>query len=126
MVRGGARRRHRPVQLDAWNKGQEIELRLKAFPDYWGGWDGAHYTNVGLRVVPQATTAAQLLQVGRGHVRRAPDPAAVATVPGPGRVRHAELASWQTLLALLNTQSGPLADVRVRQALAPASTGAAS
>ncbi len=32
-----------PYELQTWNKGQEFEVILKAFPGYWGGWQGAHF-----------------------------------------------------------------------------------
>src|SRR5262245_19066153 len=35
-----------PYMIDKYAKGQEIEVRLKSYPKYWGGWKGAHYTNV--------------------------------------------------------------------------------
>ena len=54
-----------PYQVESWNKGQEVELRLKAFPGYWGGWEGSHYERVVFRVVPTATTAAQLIRSGQ-------------------------------------------------------------
>jgi peptide/nickel transport system substrate-binding protein len=54
-----------PYVVSTYKKGQENELTLKANPSYWGGWKGAHYTSVAYRVVPQETTAAQLLQGGQ-------------------------------------------------------------
>ena len=54
-----------PYTVQTWNKGQEFELCLKQFGKYWGGWTGSHYTKVVFRVVPQDTTAAQLLRSGQ-------------------------------------------------------------
>jgi len=107
-----------PYTVDQWNKGQETELRLKSFPDYWGGWDGAHYTNAVFRVVPQATTASQLLQSGEISMAERLTPQLWQTFQGQSGFTTTGSTSWQTLLALLNTKSGPLADVRIRQALA--------
>ena len=53
-----------PYELQTWNKGQEVEVILKAFPGYWGGWHGAHFKKVVFRVVTEDTTAAQLLRSG--------------------------------------------------------------
>ena len=48
-----------------FSPGDEIELRLEAYPDYWGGWDDAdHYERYVFRVTPEANTAAQLLRAG--------------------------------------------------------------
>src|SRR5215813_13268455 len=54
-----------PYTVQTWNKGQELEVILKAYPQYWGGWSGAHYKRVVFRVVPQDTTAVQLLKSGQ-------------------------------------------------------------
>jgi peptide/nickel transport system substrate-binding protein len=107
-----------PYELDQWNKGQEAELRLKAYPDYWGGWDGAHYRNVVFQVTPQATTAAQQLQAGDVSVVERLTPQLWQSFENKDGFQTTDSSSWQTLLAMLNTQSGPLADARVRQALA--------
>jgi peptide/nickel transport system substrate-binding protein len=84
-----------PYMLDSWDQGADVELRLKAFPDYWGGWDGEHFQNVIYRVNPQLWASFQ-------------DDPNITTTSGP---------SWQTLLALLNTADGPLANQEVRQAV---------
>ena len=54
-----------PYTLQTWNSGQEFEVILKAYSGYWGGWSGAHYKRVVFRVVPQDTTAVQLLKSGQ-------------------------------------------------------------
>src|SRR6185437_942212 len=54
-----------PYTVQTWNNGQEFEVVLKSFPGYWGGWKGRHFTKVVFRVVPQDTTAAQLLRSGQ-------------------------------------------------------------
>lgn len=109
-----------PYALDVWNKGQETELRLKAFADYWGGWEGAHYTNMVFRVVPQATTAAQLLRSEQVTMVERLTPQLWQTFQNQDQFAATSSSSWQTLLAMLNTASGPLTDVRVRQAIASA------
>jgi peptide/nickel transport system substrate-binding protein len=54
-----------PYMVSEYNPGDEIELRLEAYPDYWGGWDDAdHYERYVFRVTPEANTAAQLLRAG--------------------------------------------------------------
>ncbi len=35
-----------PYTVDAWHRGQEVELRLKAHDGYWRGWEPHHYRNV--------------------------------------------------------------------------------
>jgi peptide/nickel transport system substrate-binding protein len=109
-----------PYQLDQWNKGQETELRLKAFADYWGGWNGAHYTRYVFTVTPEATTAAQLLRSGQATIVERMTPQLWQTFQNQDGFTTTDDPSWQTLLAMLNTSYGPLADVDVRQAVASA------
>jgi len=106
-----------PYMLDVWNQGEEIELRLKAFPDYWQGWDGPHYQRVVYRVVPEATTAAQLLRSGQVSFVERMTPQLFETFKDDPNFTTVEAPSWQNLLGLLNTQDGPLADPTVRQAV---------
>src|SRR4051812_2393932 len=41
-----------PYQLEKWNKGADVEVRLKQFSGYWKGWSGPHYAHVVFRHVP--------------------------------------------------------------------------
>jgi peptide/nickel transport system substrate-binding protein len=107
-----------PYQIDAYAKGQEVEVRLKAFQKYWGGWKGAHYTRVVYRVIPQATTSAQLLRAGQISFAERLTPQLRDSFKGDKNVTVTSQTSFQNLLAMMNTQSGPLADKTVRQALA--------
>ena len=109
-----------PYTIDSWQKGQEYELTLKANPDYWRGWDGSHYKQVVYRVVPEATTAAQLVQAGELSFIDRLTPQLTASLKGNPDVSVVETPSFQNLVALLNTASGPLADLKVRQAVAKA------
>jgi peptide/nickel transport system substrate-binding protein len=109
-----------PYTLESWNKGQETELRLKAYTDYWGGWDGAHYSRYVFTVTPEATTAAQLLRSGQATIVERMTPQLWQTFQNQDGFTTTNEASWQTLLAMLNTASGPLADVNVRRAVASA------
>jgi peptide/nickel transport system substrate-binding protein len=107
-----------PYTVDAYNPGDEIELRLKAYPDYWGGWDGSHYENLVFRVTPEATTAAQLLRSGQVSMVQRMTPQLWQTFAGDPKFQTETAPSWQTLLALLNTADGPLANENVRKAIA--------
>lgn len=106
-----------PYQVDSWNKGQEVELRLKSYPDYWGGWDGNRYDRVVFRVVPEATTSAQLLRDGQVTFVERMTPQLFESFANDPKFQTVEAASWQNLLGLLNTTSGPLANPNVRKAV---------
>jgi peptide/nickel transport system substrate-binding protein len=107
-----------PYTVQQWQKGAETELRLKTFEGYWGGWQGHHYTRVVFRVVPTGATAAQLLQGGQVSWVEQLTPQLWKSLHGSSGITTTSAPSYQNLFAMLNTASGPLKDVRVRQALA--------
>ncbi len=103
-----------PYTAATWNKGQELELVLKAFPRYWGGWSGPHYKRVAFRVVTQDTTAAQLLRSGQVTFVEQIGPSLWKSLRGAPGIRVMAAPSWQNLLAQLNSQALSLP---VRQAI---------
>lgn len=109
-----------PYVVDSYKKGQENELTLKANPSYWGGWSGDRFTQVAFRIVPEETTAAQLLESGEvTFVQRLSAPL-FASMAGKEGVATSESTSFQNIMPMFNTASGPLADVQVRRAIAQA------
>jgi peptide/nickel transport system substrate-binding protein len=94
-----------PYTLQTWNNGQEFEVILKAFPKYWGGWKGQHYTKVVYRVVPQDTTGAQLLRSGQVNFVEQVSPTLWKSLQGVSGIKLANSPSWQNLLAQLNSQA---------------------
>ncbi len=109
-----------PYLVDSYQRGQENELSLKANPDYWAGWQGSHYKEVRFRVVPQQTTAAQLLQSGQVSFVPRLSPTLFRSLQSDKNIRTVQRSSFENMLAMLNTASGPLADIRVRQAVSKA------
>jgi peptide/nickel transport system substrate-binding protein len=106
-----------PYTVDEYNPGDEVELRLSAYEDYWGGWNDAYYDNYVFRVTPEASTAAQLLRSGDATIVQRMSPQLWASFEEQDGFQTTAEPSWQTLLALLNTQKGPLQDDRVREAI---------
>ncbi|MBO0803646.1 MAG: ABC transporter substrate-binding protein [Nocardiopsaceae bacterium] len=104
-----------PYTVQSWNKGQEFEVTLTKFGKYWGGWSGRHFTKVAYRVVPQDTTAAQLLRSGQVSFIEQINPSLWSSFKGDQSIRLVSSPSWQNLLAQLNTQRLGL---KVRQAIA--------
>ncbi len=103
-----------PYTLATWNKGQEFEVILKSYPGYWGGWQGAHFTKVVFRVVPQDTTAAQLLRSGQVDFVEQISPSIWKSFQGTPGIRTISVPSWQNLLSQLNAKTLSLP---VRQAI---------
>jgi peptide/nickel transport system substrate-binding protein len=106
-----------PYTVAQWNKGADVELRLSAFDGYWGGWNGAHYKRAVFRHVPSDTTAAQLLQSGDTTFVSRLQPQLWKKMGTTSGLKTSSVPTFQNLLAMFNTQSGPLADVRVRKAV---------
>ncbi len=109
-----------PYAISDWEPGQEFELTLDAFPEYWAGWDGDHYTEVVFRVVPESTTALQLVKAGEVSLVERLTPQLIDSLRGDKNVQIVETPSLQNLVLLFNTASGPLADSTVRAAVAKA------
>ena len=74
-------------------------------PKYWGGWSGSHYTKVVFRVVPQDTTAAQLLRAGQVSFVEQISPTLWQSLKGVSGISLISSPSWQNLLAQLNSQA---------------------
>ena len=109
-----------PYRVGSWKKGTEDELQLTKNAGYWGGWSGAHYTGIDFKVVPEQTTAVQLLQSGQGSFIPQLSSSLFKSLQGDSGVTTKRSPSFENVLAMLNTASGPLADVQVRQAVADA------
>lgn len=107
-----------PYRLARWEKGQQIVL--DHFPDYWKGWAGDHVAQIVQRVVPSAGTQQLLLERGDAQlvvlasIGITQDPKDMAAKPG---VKMVESPAFRVTVISLNTQKGPLKDVRLRKAL---------
>jgi peptide/nickel transport system substrate-binding protein len=103
-----------PYTLQSWNNGKEFEVILKASSTYWGGWKGPHYKKVVFRVVPQDTTAAQLLRAGQVSFVEQMSPTQWKSLQGASGIKLVSSPSWQNLLAQLNA---PALSQPIRQAI---------
>src|SRR6267378_6307394 len=103
-----------PYTAQTWNKGQEFEVYLKQFGKYWGGWSGSHFTKVVFRVVPQDTTAAQLLRSGQVTFIEQISSSLWSSFKGDSGITMVSSPSWQNLLGQLNVKALSLP---VRQAI---------
>jgi peptide/nickel transport system substrate-binding protein len=103
-----------PYTLQSWSNGQEFEVILKEFSGYWGGWSGVHYKKVVFRVVPQDTTAAQLLRAGQVSFVEQMSPTQWQSLRGVSGIKLVSSPSWQNLLAQLNA---PKLSLPIREAI---------
>lgn len=109
-----------PYTVDSWQAGQEIELTLRAVPNYWGGWSGAHYTRVVFRVVRTDTTAVQLIRSGQVSFVEQLSPQLFKSLQNVPGLQTPTGPTWANLILYFNTETGPLANLEVRQAVASA------
>ncbi|HEX8967375.1 MAG TPA: ABC transporter substrate-binding protein, partial [Chloroflexota bacterium] len=107
-----------PFKLARWDKGQQIVF--DRFADYWGGWSGNHVDQVIEQVVPETGTQQLLLERGDAQFVVLPtigitqDPKELASKPG---VQMVDTPALRVTVISMNTQKGPLKDVRLRKAL---------
>ncbi|RGA05184.1 ABC transporter substrate-binding protein [Microbispora triticiradicis] len=106
-----------PYTVASWKKGRERELVLRAFDGYWGGWDGPHYRNVEFRVTPDPARAYRMLLRGEASYVQRLNTELFLRAKATAGVRTIQVPSFQNMLVLFNTASGPLADVRLRKAV---------
>ncbi|GAA4565283.1 ABC transporter substrate-binding protein [Planotetraspora kaengkrachanensis] len=106
-----------PYTVATWKKGARSELTLRAFDGYWGGWDGAHYKNIEFVVTPNLNTAWQQLLRGEVSFVQRLNPTLYRKAETTAGVRTLQVPSFQNMLVLFNSASGPLKDVRLRQAV---------
>ncbi|MEW5721742.1 MAG: ABC transporter substrate-binding protein [Thermodesulfobacteriota bacterium] len=109
-----------PYKLVRWDHGQQIVL--EKFADYWRGWTDKNFDRIIIKYIPEPATANLMLQRGEADMvigltdEMKND---LAQMQDKGVVVYTH-PSLETYYIGLNTQKGPTADVRVRQAIAHA------
>ncbi|WP_169948834.1 ABC transporter substrate-binding protein [Microbispora sp. H11081] len=106
-----------PYTVASWKKGREKELVLRAFDRYWGGWEGPHYRSIEFRVVPDPDEAYRLVLRGEASYVQRLNSKLFQRARATAGVRTLQVPSFQNLLVLFNTASGPLTDIRLRKAV---------
>jgi peptide/nickel transport system substrate-binding protein len=106
-----------PYTIAEWNEGKVAQLTLRAFDDYWGGWDGPRYRNVVFRVEPDQESAWRRLVQGEVNFLARVTPPYFRRAENTPGVRSVSTQSFQNLLLLFNTASGPLRNRRLRRAV---------
>lgn len=104
-----------PYTLSTWRRNSAIEL--EANEDYWQEWEEGTPTQVTLRVDPDVQTALQLLQQGEIDMLGAVGPDESAAAEGMDGVKLVEQEGLLVQVVPIKSDEGPLADVRVREAI---------
>jgi peptide/nickel transport system substrate-binding protein len=105
-----------PYRVERWDRGNQ--LQMVAFEGYWRGWEGKHIQRYILRFGMDMASRLLLLEKGDIHiidwaglsdVRRMKSNPKVTILSGASN--SSSFYHW------INTQNGPLKDVRVRKAM---------
>lgn len=106
-----------PYTVASYNPTEAVSL--KAFPEYWGGWDGNHVEEVLFRYVSEPSTQLALLENGEAHI--APDitvEAKVALMDRDGFVVDVGAAATPLYFQLNTASDGPTGNPAFREMLA--------
>lgn len=105
-----------PYILDSWDRGET--LVMKANPDYWG--EKPTMETVNIRFVSEASTARLMLEKGEIDLidNTMVSPEVLGQMEGTDEIEVVKATGFQIDYMPMNIESGPLADVKVRQAIA--------
>lgn len=106
-----------PYTVAEFQPGEEFELTLDQHGGYWRDWDDDQFEHLEFQVVAEEATAAQLVESGEADGVQGLPNELLESVSGHDDVQILETTSMQNVFAFLNTESGPLADESLRQAL---------
>ena len=104
-----------PYTLDGYTPDQEVDF--KACPNYWGGWDGPHVSDVVAKIVPEDSQQQQMLDGGDVDLATRVPPEALAGYASNPDFAVTSNPSWFNYTAFFNTLRPPLDNPKVRQAL---------
>lgn len=91
---------------------------LTRFDDYWGGWKAGQFDKVVFEEVPDANIRQQKIEAGEIDWANDIPRENLAKLDARPDVKIVPVATFRNTQNILNTQKGPLKDVRVRKALA--------
>ena len=104
-----------PYRVVKWSKGESVEL--EANKDYWRG--APKVKSVIFQAIPEASTRVSAILTGQADIIASVPPDAIDTIKRDANVRIAEtdVDGMPPHIQINTVRGGPLADVRVRQAL---------
>ncbi|MGI8477505.1 MAG: ABC transporter substrate-binding protein [Thermomicrobiales bacterium] len=103
-----------PYQVTSFDR--EQQTILDKYDGYWGGWDGARFERIVIRVVPENETLRQLIEWGDIDIVDNLTPEATAALEQNPAIR-VDRAYTTSDEYLIMTVSGPLASPQARQAM---------
>jgi peptide/nickel transport system substrate-binding protein len=103
-----------PYVLDTFSPGDQVILKQN--PDYWRGWDGAHFKTIIIRSIPESATRRQLLESGEVDIAYAGTPEDTAALRADPRFFVGDFKNLQMNYIALG-EYGPLEKPEARQAM---------
>lgn len=103
-----------PYKLESYTKS---ELVMTKFEDYWRGWDQNHFEKVIIKSVPESSTARQMLEAGELDIVDDLPLEMIEALEKNSKIEIVRTPSFQNLLGFFNTETQPLDNKRLRQAL---------
>lgn len=91
---------------------------LTRFDDYWGGWKEGQFDKVVFEEIPDANVRQQKIEAGEIDWASDIPRESLAKLDARPDVAAVAVTTFRNTQNVLNTQKGPLKDVRVRKALA--------
>ncbi len=103
-----------PYKFVEWRSG--VKVSLEANEDYWRG--APPFAKAEFRTVPDASTRIADLRTGRADIAVSLNADQAAELAGDSNLQVLSTPTERVAYLMMNTLSGPTADVRVRQAIA--------
>jgi peptide/nickel transport system substrate-binding protein len=103
-----------PYILDSIEPGNQVVLVKN--PNYWRGWDGAHFDKIIIKSIPDASTRRLLLESGDVDIAYAGTAEDTAAIRGDGRFTVGDFKNLDMTYIILGAY-GPLASPEARQAM---------
>lgn len=101
-----------PFKLDSYTPGQESVM--SRFDDYWG--DVAHVDKLVITDVADGAAQVNALRGGQADIIDAVPPAEIKSIEATPNLKILQSPSWQYFPIVMNVDTPPFDDVRVRQA----------
>ncbi len=107
-----------PDMPSADNLNSGAPLTLKQFKDYWRGWSGTHFDQVVIKVLPESATRRRALEKGQADAATVLLPEDLTKLKSAGKYQFDQQPTLRVDYLIMNATHGPMANVKVRQAMA--------
>jgi peptide/nickel transport system substrate-binding protein len=103
-----------PYIIKSWQRSQQVVLTR--FKNYWGGWNGPHFSTIIVKTVPESSTRRELVEKGSADLTFQLTPQDYAVMKSEKGINIAAPYATEVSYAVM-TQAGPLKSPYARQAM---------